>query len=161
MTIKLIRLITILLISAHVLALGGCASGIVDPVPGSPTVADAYGAAMHSRTTFIQGDEVSMNSYQQNSNPVPHRGMQLPVLPTPTHSRYLRLEKTLNAQCPTLPNPKSVMYVFGHYAGSREIPVAGHFVPFSLYTRTYYALPNDVLTPYNDGQFSGLENGDA
>ncbi len=155
MNIKFMRLITIALINVGVLALGGCTSGIVNPVSGSPTVADAYHAAMHGQTTFTRRRQ----AYYQQDRLMQKRGIQLPVLPQPVHANQHTLETTLNAQFPTLPNPKSVMYVFGHYAGDGEIPVAGHFVPFSLYTRTYYALPNEVLTPYNDGQFNPTKRG--
>lgn len=155
MTIKLRHFITTVLISTGVLALQGCASGIKDPVPGSPTVAEVYGAAMLGRTTFLHRG----NAHPvQNNYAVRHFSKSLSALPQPVHGQRLTLENSLNAQFPTLPNPKSVMYVFGHYASAGAIPVAGHFVPFSLYTRTYYALPNEVLAPYNDGQFVSHEN---
>jgi len=135
------------------LGLGGCASGIVDPVPGSPTVADSYSAAMHGQTTFDRNQQMRDIAQENLKN---QKTLVLPKL-SQRENENVRVESALNAQFPELPNPKSIMYVFGHYAGNGEIPVAGHFVPFSFYTRNYYAMPNEVLRPYNDGQFNSMQ----
>lgn len=150
------KALIIALISMSLLELGGCASGIVDPVPGSPTVADSYNAAMHGQTTFYRGQRTEYSSNAPLSNGSRPR-LELPRLSHASQehpNNKNETESTLSAQFPKLPNPKSVMYVFGHYAGREQLPVAGHFVPFSLYRRNYYAMPNEVLRPYNDGQFN-------
>ncbi len=149
MTIKLARLLIIVWISnLFLIFLTGCTGGIVDPVAGSPTVADAYRAAQHGETTYNQSaDQAGQNTVPPLSLP------DLSKTSSQNGGNQPSFESTLNAQFPTLPNPNSLMYVFGHYAGDDELPIPGHFVPFSLYTRTYYAMPNEVLMPYNDGQF--------
>lgn len=156
MRMTLVKAITTVLISITLLGLGGCASGIVDPVKGSPTVADSYQAAMRGQTSFYQGQQSDYRCSEYRSGDKVRR-LELPMSSRHSAKRKnsgTELESTLSAQFPKVPNPKSVMYVFGHYAGNGQIPVAGHFVPFSLYTRNYYAMPNEVLSPYNDGQFN-------
>lgn len=154
MTIKWVRLLIIVWISN--LFLTGCTGGIVDPVAGSPTVADAYTAAQHGKTTYDQSDDQANQNENNESSEKNVSPLSLPVISNSdlgNGGNQASFESTLNAQFPTLPNPNCLMYVFGHYAGDDELPVPGHFVPFSLYTRTYYAMPNEVLMPYNDGQF--------
>ena len=149
MTIKLARLLIIVWISN--LFLTGCTGGIVDPVAGSPTVADAYRMAQHGKTTYDQSDD-QVNQQDASQLSLPHLSKS-DTQNGENGGNQASFESTLNAQFPTLPNPNSLLYVFGHYAGDDELPVPGHFVPFSLYTRIYYAMPNEVLMPYNDGQF--------
>jgi len=158
MRMTVVKAITTVLISFSLLGLGGCASGIVDPIPGSPTVADSYQAAMRGQTTFNQGQQTAYRSSEYRSGDNVRRlELPMPSRHTSQRSTNTGIESTLSAQFPQVPNPKSVMYVFGHFAGNGQIPVAGHFVPFSLYRRNYYAMPNEVLSPYNDGQFNKVK----
>lgn len=133
--------VIIALISMTALSVAGCSTTLAPENPESPTVADAYFAAMRNSTLYreqrIQKPPMQkMSAYQSSALPAIARANQM-----------------LNAQFPTLPNPQSQMYILGHFAGDNQIPVSGHFVPFSLYTKTWYALPNEVLEPYSDGQF--------
>jgi conjugative transfer region lipoprotein (TIGR03751 family) len=131
------------------LGLSGCSSSLAAHPPGSPTVADAYTAAMRGDTSYSK--EISENNFDNQVVHVSRTNLpNMEKAQTITHEPIMGV---LNAQFPMLPNPQSKMYVFGHFAGDGQVPVAGHFVPFSLYTRNYYALPNEVLMPYNDGQF--------
>jgi len=157
-----IRLLITVLISSSLLTLSGCASGIASPVPGSPTVAEAYHASMLGQTTFSRSQDFYAAPHQSMTLHTGHVHLPVPEIRAAGSSARVisaSVANTLNAQFPTIPNPQSVMYVFGHYAGKGLLPVAGHFVPFSLYTRSYYALPNEVLMPYNDGQFNQVVTG--
>ncbi len=116
------------------LCLAGCASSTPTPAKGSPSVKEAYEAAMR---------------FETHTDGVKRKTLELPMLEAETTPMLT----TLNAQFPALKNPQSVMYIFGHYAGAEQLPVAGHFVPFALYPQTYYALPSEVSMPTNDGQF--------
>ena len=40
------------------------------------------------------------------------------------------------------------MYIFSHYVGEEQIPVPGYFIVFPLYTKNYYALPEEVQPSY-------------
>lgn len=124
------------------LLLTGCASGVSSPSTGAPSVKQVYAAAMQGRSYF----EVEIALESQHFQ-----------LPTITREANV-IANTLDAQFPTVKNPQSVMYIFGHYAGAEQLPVTGHFVPFPLYPKTYYALPSEVLMPFNDGQFGEAIN---
>lgn len=53
----------------------------------------------------------------------------------------------LDTLFPRLPNPTLVLYVFPHLAGPEGLPVPGYATTFTLYERTYYALPGEVPGP--------------
>lgn len=130
------------------MGLTGC-SGYVVPPKGAPSMADVYDAANTGQTTYFDG---SPNEGDQSGS------MESPSIPATSDVASplgQRIVKTLNAQFPTLPNPESLMYIFGHYAGADQMPVPGHFVVFHLYNKTYNALPNEVNVPVSDGQFEG------
>lgn len=139
-----------------ILGINGCSSNLAAHTPGSPTVANAYTSAMRGDTSYEVDDQNSESGYDSSyvSNQVVQTSRtNLPDVLGANSVSHEPVMGTLNAQFPMLPNPQSKMYVFGHFTGNEQVPVAGHFVPFSLYTRNYYALPNEVLMPYNDGQF--------
>lgn len=140
-------MLTIALISIDFLTLSGCSSDLNQGASDNPTVADAYLAAMQNGTAYNVETRRAVSKDTLKNN-------RLPAV-SKTALASESITNTLNTQFPTLPNPQSKMYIFGHFTGNEQIPVSGHFVPFSLYTRTYYALPNEVLKPYNDGQFTG------
>jgi conjugative transfer region lipoprotein (TIGR03751 family) len=150
MIISIKHLTTIALISGAAIALSGC-SGFVKPPKGAPTMAQVYAA----------GNAGESNFYNAGDDPISSGSVVRPTATSTLPEQNLAKSKisnagivsTLNSQFPTLPNPQSLMYIFGHYAGNGHLPVPGHFVSFALYNHTYYALPNEVMTPYNDGQF--------
>lgn len=144
MQIKITRLSTIALISLSTILLGGCSAGMIQPQKGSPNMADVYAASQAGQTTYFQGQD---NHHTQTSV----AGFSLPKHQA---SQSTGVISTINSQFPTLPNPQSLMYIFGHYAGAQQLPVPGHYTAFPLYNETHYALPNEVLMPYNDGQFN-------
>lgn len=176
MKINLTQILTIALISSALgigtLGLSGCSSNLATHALGSPTVANAYTSAMRGDTSYsnssnkneIDDQDGDYDSFYDNNASNQAVQVSRTSLPSAQDAHLVSHESvsinhmgTLNAQFPTLPNPQSKMYIFGHFAGdsfeNEQVPVAGHFVPFSLYTRNYYALPNEVLMPYNDGQF--------
>jgi len=160
MKIKLTQILTIVLInsvffllSIETLGLSGCSSSLAAHSPGSPTVADAYTSAMRGDTSYSKENSTGDSENSFDNQVVHVSRINLPDIEKAQIIIHKPIMDTLNAQFPTLSNPQSKMYVFGHFAGDGRVPVAGHFVPFSLYTRNYYALPNEVLMPYNDGQF--------
>lgn len=130
-----------------VLLISGCSTGVMSPDDGAPTMVQSYRAAMQQQTSFAQG------SSPRNSN---NDTVSLPLLAN-DHSIQPILD-TLNRQFPILPNPQSVMYIFGHYAGDEQLPVPGHFTAFPLYLENHYAIPNEIIQPYNDGQFTQGDN---
>ena len=151
MTISIKHLTTTALISVVVMSLAGC-SGFVAPPKGSPTMAEVYKAGNDGQDTFYNADD-------QSASPSAAIGTQNAALPTMGNLSASNIQgsdfvNTLNSQFPTVPNPQSLMYIFGHYAGADEMPVPGHFIAFPLYDKTYYALPGEVMMPYNDGQFT-------
>lgn len=148
----MIKIIAIASISFCFLTLTGC-SGYVKPAKGSPTVAQTYFAGNAGQSTYYNADDSSHSSVLSSDDTaaLPQSSLQS-SLARPSSNR---LVNTLDSQFPTIPNPQSLMYIFGHYAGAGRLPVPGHFITFSLYDRTYYALPNEILAPYNDGQFVG------
>ena len=98
----------------------GCGFNPLDEAANNPTVAQAYASAQIMP-------------------------MALPDLPKQTIQSDPWTQR-LNQQFPMLPNPTRILYVFGYY--QKGIPIAGHFMPFSLYTTTHYALPHEVLVPF-------------
>ena len=135
-----------LLASVAIVTLSGCSAGLIKPAPGSPDMANVYQAAARGSTHFYK--------YQGQTHSKAH-AVTLPQMPQDKANVNEKTLDTLENQFPTLPNPKSLMYLFGHYAGAGQLPVPGHFVAFSLYNRTYYALPSEIQRPINDGQFGG------
>lgn len=142
--------VTITALISIMVVLCSCSTGVMSPDDGNPTMAQSYEAATNEQTSFspIGEDDSSqaVSSLTANST----------VLPSATNiTKAQPMASTLNSQFPTLPNPQSVMYIFGHYAGNEQLPVPGHFTAFPMYLETHYALPNEVQQPYNDGQFTG------
>ena len=110
--------------------LSGCASYIVPP--GSPSMAQVYAAANQGQTTW-RSDEGNNASVRE-----PLHRATLPAISQIASSK-IRVHRF-----PVLPNPQSVMMIFGHYAGNDQVPVPEHVIAFPLYTQTYYALPSEV-----------------
>ena len=139
-------------ISSFALVLGGCSQGLIKPEQGSPSVAQVYKAGN-------SGNEIFYNDEDKSQHLKPSKDVQSIRLPSlqdnnaqqPVHQDTV--SSTLNSQFPKLSNPSSIMYIFGHYAGDGQLPVPGHFTTFTLFTRDYYALPDEVAMPYSDGQF--------
>lgn len=144
-------LLNITLLISSILVLTGCSTGVITPDDGQPSMSQAYEAAVNDDTTFTPTTEKG-----QNTIAMPANNTALPVA-TVTQNP-VGVASTLNSQFPTLPNPQSVMYIFGHYAGDEQLPVPGHFTAFSLYTQIHYALPTEIQRPYNDGQFVSGDN---
>ena len=111
-------------------------------------MAQVYKAGNAGQNTFYNAEDEG--SHDAGSASRTHLPVMMPS--SQSASSGEQVMNTLNSQFPTLPNPRSLMYIFGHYAGNDQLPVPGHFVTFSLYNQTYYALPGEVNTPYNDGQ---------
>ncbi|MCK4608955.1 MAG: hypothetical protein KAT71_05705 [Gammaproteobacteria bacterium] len=139
---KIIRILIVALISYFIIFLTGCTSGYVDPSAGSPTVAEVYNSANSSQTTFGSGT---------TDSDVAQPSVALPKVQQGKFND--NIASVIDSQFPKLPNPEGVMYIFGHYADSGEIPVPGHFITFTMYKTDYYALPNEIQMPYNDGRF--------
>lgn len=138
--------ITIVLISL-VVVISSCSTGVMSPDDGDPTMAQTYSAAVDEQNTFA----VAETTPQAAISGLPMVAINKPIQP---------ISSTLDSQFPTLANPQNVMYIFGHYAGDEQLPVPGHFTAFPMYLEMHYAIPSEIMQPYNDGQFSG-ENADA
>ena len=139
-------LVTVAWISLTTL-LCGCSSGIISARDGNPTMEQTYNVAKDEQTSFSPSDNAQIESTARvigNNAALP----SATVVQSPG-----QITSTLDSQFPTVPNPQSVMYIFGHYAGDEQLPVPGHFTAFALYTQTHYALPDEIQRPYNDGQF--------
>ena len=115
-------------------------------------MAQVYKAGNAGQTTFYNAEDEDSDGVNDTNSATRTRLPRM-VPSSQSVSSGDQVVNTLDSQFPTLPNPKSLMYIFGHYAGNNQLPVPGHFVTFSLYNQTYYALPGEVNTPYNDGQF--------
>lgn len=126
----------ILLTSSFILLLVGCSRGIVTPPSGSPTVSQAYEEAWQGNMTHGAATEKNLRSK--------HQSLPRPLRDQPDVSDGLRtVSESMSQHFPTLPNPQLVLYVFPHFAGQDQAPVAGYYTAFSLYTRNYYALPSE------------------
>ena len=145
------NVLKITLTSVGVAALAGCSS-FPHAEPGAPTMMQSYQTANHGETHYYPKDGQHQNPHERTQS-VRIEKATLPKLGLAEQTQKESLHSTLNSQFPKLPNPQFVGYVFGHYAGAGQIPVPGYFTTVSLYNRDYYALPDEVLTPYNDGQF--------
>jgi len=55
-----------------------------------------------------------------------------------------------SALFPRLPNPRLVMYVYPHIAGSSDSGIPGYSTEFSMYEKVYYALPGEILNNDNN-----------
>lgn len=141
MMLQKCMLIQPVLISLLALSVVGCSTDFGHPRAGSPSMSQMYGMAN-------RGDFESTN---RDYHPVHTQAVPRPHIMTASDKS--RIQSTLESQFPKLKNPQSMMYIFGHYAGKEQLPVPGHFTAFPLYEHNYYALPNEVQTPYNDGQF--------
>jgi len=147
MKMKITALTKSLLILLAV-SLAACSTGFVKPEKGSPTVAQVYGAANVGQTHFYAGGRRTVKASGK------FKTVGLPNIKLAQNIQGKRMINSLNAQFPKLPNPEIIMYIFGHHTANGYIPVPGHFTEFSMYDRNYYALPSEVLMPYNDGQFT-------
>lgn len=141
-------ILTIVLISQLVL-LASCSTGVSTPDDGQPSMSQAYDAAVMGQTVYTP----SVDKHGVSQADMPANNAALPTATVSVGPTVIA--STLNSQFPTLPNPQSVMYIFGHYAGDEQLPIPGHFTAFSLYTQNHYALPTEIQRPYNDGQFVG------
>jgi conjugative transfer region lipoprotein (TIGR03751 family) len=135
----IIRLVKIIVLISATVAISACTTGVVSPDAGSPTMQQAYHSANSEQNSF-NADLTIDNTGDSNSQ-----------LPEVSQANKFSQQVILNSQFPTLKNPQSIMYIFGHYAGNEQLPVPGHFTAFSLYTEIHYALPSEAQMPYNDG----------
>jgi len=117
------------------LTLTGCAtSGNAIP-DGGPTMAEVYADAMRQSNGETLNDARSTVANIQT--PVTYDGVN-------RLSPYTRTSvNEINNLFPTLPNPQLVMYVYPHLAGNDQAPVPGYSTAFSLFDKTYYALPGE------------------
>ena len=129
--------------------LTSCSTGIVPPKKGMPTMEESYMAAQSNQATFHGNGTDNADQTVMPMN-----------LPNMTEGAKTAFTSVLDSQFPALANPQSLMYIFGHYAGDEQIPVPGHFTAFPLYMATYYALPDEIQRPYNDGQTSSGDQND-
>ena len=153
MKISITRLLITVSTSICVAMLAGCSAGMIKAPKGSPTMAEVYQASQNGRTSFYNAGDSARGSgvIRGDNTALPHTTVNMSG--AGAYNRKEGVVNTLNSQFPTLPNPQSLMYIFGHYAGDGQLPVPGHFIVFALYNRTHYALPAEVMTTYNDGQF--------
>jgi conjugative transfer region lipoprotein (TIGR03751 family) len=117
------------------LGLIGCAtSGNAIP-QDVPTMAEVYRDAMAQTGTETFAEARSrVASIQAPSQQAKYQ----------SDSAYTRTAANeINQLFPTLTNPTCVMYIYPHLAGVDQMPVPGYTTAFSLYDKTYYALPGE------------------
>lgn len=113
--------------------INGCASSGTAIPQGGPTMAEVYSDAMRESNGETLNQARVEVSKIAISNPMQS-----------TSSTYTRTsENEINNLFPQLPNPQIVMYVHPHLNNSDEAPVPGYSTAFSLYEKSYYALPGE------------------
>ncbi len=117
-----------------VFLVSGCASHIDKVVPKNlPTMKQIYDEkAGNGGTALLRQREADIRAR-------PIRGSEdyLSELPP----RAAQIEHLF----PALPNPELYMYVKPHVEGSSGAAVPAYMTRFTLYDRTHYALPNEVV----------------
>jgi conjugative transfer region lipoprotein (TIGR03751 family) len=117
------------------LLLPGCASHIDNVVPQDlPTMKHIYdekagnggAAVLRQREADIRARPI--NTDEDYLSDLPPRAAQIKHL------------------FPALPNPELYMYVKPHVVGSSGAAVPAYMTRFTLYERTHYALPNEVVS---------------
>lgn len=116
--------------------LTGCATSGNAMPEGGPTMAEVYADAMRqSNGNTLENARAQVSNVQTS---IAYDG-------TNHLSPYTRTSSNeINNLFPTLPNPQLVMYVYPHLAGNEQAPVPGYTTAFSLYDKTYYALPGEL-----------------
>ncbi|GGY79171.1 hypothetical protein GCM10011613_24970 [Cellvibrio zantedeschiae] len=118
-----------------VFALSGCASHIDKVVPtNTPTMKQIY------------------DSKTGNGNPevLRRREMEIRARPISSEEDYISDLPPRAAQIqhlfPALPNPELYMYVRPHVIGNSGAAVPAYMTRFTMYDRTHYAMPNEVIS---------------
>ncbi|MEQ8233112.1 MAG: TIGR03751 family conjugal transfer lipoprotein [Gammaproteobacteria bacterium] len=128
------RLRPIVTIAWISLALGGCASTkesvLPQDGPSMKAIYDAHFEGMGADVPYVLRRELG-------TRPLGDDDVDLAGYSRTAHTE-------LETIFPRLPNPKLVMYVFPHLAGSERVPVPGYATTFTLYERVEYALPGEV-----------------
>lgn len=124
-----------LAIAVVMASLGGCLSHIdkVAPQEDMPTMKQVYEEqtgsggteALQQREADIRARPVAKEDYLTEVHPYPGRIQHL---------------------FPALPNPELFMYVKPHVVGSSGAVVPAYITRFTMYERTHYAMPNEVVS---------------
>jgi|GEM_PF-1544458 len=123
------------MVVSSVFALLGCASHIDKVIPKElPTMKQIYDEKTGSGSTDVLRQREAdirarpINSSEDYLSELPPRAAQIDHL------------------FPALPNPELYMYVKPHAIGNSGIAVPAYMTRFTLYDRTHYALPNEVIS---------------
>lgn len=117
-----------------VLTLLGCASHIDKVIPQTlPTMKQIYDEKTGSGGT----DVLRQREADIRARPISSREDYLSEFPP----RAAQIDHLF----PALPNPELYMYVKPHAIGNSGIAVPAYMTRFTMYDRTHYALPNEVI----------------
>lgn len=120
---------------ALVLLLSGCTSHIDKVIPKTlPTMKQIYDEkAGNGGTDVLRQREADIRA-----RPIESSEDYISELP-PRAAQIAHL-------FPSLPNPELYMYVKPHVLGSSGAAVPAYMTRFTMYDRTHYALPNEVIS---------------
>lgn len=115
--------------------LSGCLSHIdkVAPQDKMPTMKEIY----EQQTGAGAADAVQQREADIRARPVINDDNLADVHPYPARIQHL---------FPALPNPDLYMYVKPHVVGASGAAVPAYITRFSMYERTQYAMPNEVVS---------------